>query len=411
MRKKDHYNVLAVYSLLDLAGRENFSGVLDAIPNTNTWHLSTVRPGRFFSVKELFNEKGEPYDGLILSLPGTDSVMAEIARLHTPTVLVNITDRRLSARSERVSSVWLDNADIGRRAARHLLERGEYRSAGYVHEIGHPFYSDERMMAFRAAMKQKRIETSVFQDDETTELPASAACSGKASSPMPPRDPERFFRRLRAWVKELPKPAAVMACSDMRAADIINACKSEDIKVPAQMAVVGVDYDVSQHSKCGMSISSVIHNPRMMGRKAVQELDFLFRHPKWNGRPHEVLIPAASVFSGESTAWSASTPRLVSNALEFIAANRMRRLTPSDVFAHLGCSRQLANLRFAQVGEATIGQAIEKARMEEAQSRLQRGEAVADIVKAMDFTSANQFYRIYKRHFGRTTSSRASGRS
>ena len=28
--------------------------------------------------------------------------------------------------------------------------------------------------------------------------------------------------------------------------------------------------------------------------------------------------------------------------------------------------------------------------------------SVGDIVKAMHFTSANQFYRIYKRHFGRT---------
>jgi AraC-like DNA-binding protein len=36
------------------------------------------------------------------------------------------------------------------------------------------------------------------------------------------------------------------------------------------------------------------------------------------------------------------------------------------------------------------------------QGRLKRGEAVNDIVKAMGFTSANQFYRIYKRHFGHT---------
>ena len=28
MKKKDHYNVLAVYSLRDLAGREHFAGIL-----------------------------------------------------------------------------------------------------------------------------------------------------------------------------------------------------------------------------------------------------------------------------------------------------------------------------------------------------------------------------------------------
>ena len=40
--------------------------------------------------------------------------------------------------------------------------------------------------------------------------------------------------------------------------------------------------------------------------------------------------------------------------------------------------------------------------MAEAERRLKDDVSVGDIVKAMRFTSANQFYRIYKRHFGRT---------
>ena len=381
MRKKDHYNVLAVYSLLDIAGRQQFQGVLDAIPDESIWNLSTVQPDSFSSKRNLVNEKGEPYDGFILTLPGADAVMAEIARSHTPTVLVNITDRRLSARCDAVASVWLDNADIGHRAARHLLERGKYLSAGYVHELKYQFYSVERMTAFRQTMKRGGCKTWAFPDGD---------------------DFGDFFRRLRAWVKALPKPAAVMAVSDMRAADVISACKAEGIAVPTQVAVVGVDHDVPQHAKCGMSISSVINNQRLMGQMAVRELDFLFRHPKWKGRPHEILIPANSVFCGESTALSPSSQRLVEKALDFIAKNHMRRLTPSDVFAHLGCSRQLANLRFSQVGGTTIHAAIEKARMEEVQRRIRSGEKTRDIVKSMQFASTNQLYRIYKHHFGHT---------
>ena len=89
-------------------------------------------------------------------------------------------------------------------------------------------------------------------------------------------------------------------------------------------------------------------------------------------------------------------------ALEFIYANRTRNITPSDVVAHLGCSRQLVYLRFSQAGGTTIHAAIEKARMEEAQKRMRSGERVNDIVRSMQFTSANQLYRIYKRHFGYT---------
>ena len=381
MKRKDHYNVLAVCMLRDFAGREQFAGMLEEMSNRKNWHLDLAGPGRLFSERELANEDGEPFDGYILTMPGTDAVMKRLAAAKAPTVLVNITDRRLAARSEAVSSVWTDNEDIGRRAAKHLLDRGGYKSAGYVHELKPQFYSSERMTAFRAEMRRKGIKTSVFPEGD---------------------DFDAFQDRLREWVRKLPKPAAVMAVSDMRAADVVNVCRAEGILVPSQVAVVGVDNDISQHGKCRMSLSSVILNMNMMGRQAVRELDFLFRHPKWHGRPHEILIPAKYVFAGESTAQSVSATRLVNMAQEFIAANRAVKIAPADVARHLGCSRQLAELRFSQICGKTIRKAIEDARMEEAKRRLKGGATANEIVKSIRFTSANQFYRIYKRHFGHT---------
>ena len=388
MKLKDHY-VLAVYSLDCFAGRDHFSGILDEMANTRNWHLTTVPPERLISYKELINEKGKPIDGIILSEAGTDDVMDQIAQSHIPTVLVDIAYRKLSARCDAIATVWSDNADAGRRAAQHLVERGDYKSAGYVHELQSKFYSRERMMAFRQAMKRNGCETHVF--------PKSALTSDCYDV-----SPDDFFKGLRAWVRDLPKPAAVMAVSDMRAADVINACKAEGIPVPSQVAVIGVDYDVAQHAKCGMSISSVILNSRMMGRQAVRELDFLFRHPKWKGRPHEILIPANDVFAGESTSRSVSATRLVNIALDFIAANCTRDLAPEDVVAHLGCSRRLAELRFSQVRGTTIHKAINTARLNEVQRRICLGESVSGVVKAMHFASAKQLYQMYKRHFGST---------
>ena len=252
MKRKDHYNVLAVCMLRDFTGRELFAGMLEEMSNRKNWHLDLAGPGRLFSERELANEDGEPFDGYILTMPGTDAVMKRLAAAKAPTVLVNITDRRLAARSEAVSSVWTDNEDIGRRAAKHLLDRGGYKSAGYVHELKPQFYSSERMTAFRAEMRRKGIKTSVFPEGD---------------------DFDDFQDRLREWVRKLPKPAAVMAVSDMRAADVINACKAEGILVPSQVAVVGVDNDISQHGKCRISLSSVVLNMNMMGRQAVRELD------------------------------------------------------------------------------------------------------------------------------------------
>ena len=118
-----------------------------------------------------------------------------------------------------------------------------------------------------------------------------------------------------------------------------------------------------------------------------------------------MLVPAKGVFVGESTALSASVTHLVDDALAFIAENCGRNLSPDDVSAHLGCSRRLADMRFAQVCGLTVSKVIADARMEEVRRRLREGGRVGGIAKAMEFASANLLSRMYKRHFGRTISS------
>ena len=380
MRRQRSYNVLAVYSLEDKACRDHFAGVLDALADNSEWHLFMTPPGLGFAERDIDRAGAAAYDGYIVSLPGTQKAMSALARSTTPTVLVNITDPALSARTAAVSFVWTDNADIGRRGAEHLLERGDYRSAGYVHELKYEFYSYEREVAFRQAMRK----------------------AGHASRQFPPDgDFSDYRERLRAWLRDLPKPAAVMTVSDMRAADVINLCREEHIAVPEQVAVVGVDNDLAQHAKCGMGISSVLPDFRSLGRLATKELDFLFRHPKRQGRPHEILVPVKTVVARESSARSLPAAKLVEHALAFIHANRHRDIRRTDVVAHLGCSLQLAELRFRQMTGATIRTAIENARLDEAARRLKSGESsVRKIAAELQFASASHLSRIYRRHFG-----------
>ena len=381
MGKKDYLNVLVVQSLRHKSSREYLSGVLDEMEDKN-WRLTVARPSNVLSTDDLLNEDGETFDGFILPTQGANDVMERLACMDTPAVLVNMTDKRLSARRSNFASVWTDNADIGRRAALHFLERGEYRSVCYIHGYRREFYSEERMRAFRKTMRRGGYDTVVLSD-------------GKGNSD--------YLDRIRQLLRGLPKPAAVMAVADMCAADAINICREEGFAVPEQVSVMGVDHDVSQHARCGMAISSVVADMRQLGRQSVKELDFLFRHSGGKKRPHEILVPAKGVFSGETVASaSAVAASLVEKAQSFIEENRGRRISPADVAAHLGCSRSLLKLRFRQIAGTTVRQAIEDARMAEAQRRILQGNNVKDIVATMQFTSANQFYRIYRRHFGQT---------
>jgi len=382
MRSCKEHNVLAVYDLRDKAGRANFAGFLDAMSDASDWHLYVRQPGAEFTERDVLGLNGRTYDGFVVSMPGTEGAMRELAHSKVPTVLVNITDKRLSARTDDISFVWEDNADIGRQGAQHLLERGTYRSAGFVKEIESRYYSYEREVAFRASMKRAGLASQVLDP-----------CESLADYP----------RRLREWLRNLPKPAAVMAVSDMRAADVINVCRAEGLAVPEQVAVIGVDNDVFQHEKCGMAISTILHDARLMGWMAAKELEFIFGHPRRKGRPHEILVPVKEVIPRESSARSLLAAKLVEHAIDFIQANRNRNICRADVVAHLGCSLQLAELRFRQIVGTTISATIEKARMDEVVRRLKsEPRSVRQIAKEMHFSSANQLSRIYKRHFGTT---------
>lgn len=382
MGKTTWRNVLALYSLADKACRDHFCGVLDAMADTSNWHLFTSWPELLFSDGNHALRKSADYDGYIIAIPGPAKVMRELSKSKTPTVLVNITDQNLSARTHAVSFVWTDNADIGRCGAEHLLKRGSYKSVGYVHELKYEFYSYEREIAYRNRMKEAGYKSTSFPPD---------------------KDFSDYQTRLRDWIHRLPKPAAIMAVSDMRAADVINACRETGILVPEQVAVVGVDNDSAQHEKCGMGISSVLPDFRLMGRIAAKELQFLFQHPKTRGRPHEILVPVKEVITRESSTRSIPAIQLVEHAMSFIRTNSARDLKRRDVAAHLGCSLQLVELRFRQILGSTIRATIATTRLEEAARRLKSSHVtVRQIAQEMHFNSASHLSRVFRRHFGCT---------
>ena len=388
MRKKKVLKVLAVYTLKYKAGRDHFTGILEGISNKLNWQLHTIRPGRFFTKRELVDEFDEPFDGIILSMSGSEDVMEEIAKSKIPVVLVNIIDQKLSARNKAISTVWLDNADVGQQAAKHFLSQDIFKQAGYVHELGIPFYSTERMNSFRAKMKEAGIKTSVFPSADGLR----DSCDNKIS----------YLSHLRNWLSNLQKPAAVMACNDRRAADVIIACRAEGIDVPNQISVIGVDNDVLQHQRCGMTISSVIVEFKALGIAAINELEFLFRKPNFHGRRREVLIPANGIYNGESTIRSATTAHIAEDAIRLIHDNLADGISPNEIANHLGYSRRFVDMCVSSAYGKPLYKAIEDIRLAEAQRQLQAGNSVRDIVKSMHFSSANQFYRIFKRHFGKT---------
>ena len=71
------------------------------------------------------------------------------------------------------------------------------------------------------------------------------------------RDILREKKLVTAWLQSLPKPVGIMACNDIRGRQVIEACLRAGLRVPDDVAVVGVDEDHLLCELANPTLSSV----------------------------------------------------------------------------------------------------------------------------------------------------------
>ncbi len=158
-------------------------------------------------------------------------------------------DHDPSCLPENAFCVTHDSAATAQMAARELLLSGA-RHFAWVPYPEPRFWSEERERAFIAALALNGRACSVF-----------AAAGAKLGSP-------RYQRGLRRFLAGLPKPCALFAANDAIGAEVLTAASYAGVKVPAELAVVGVDgaKEICEHTM--PSLSSVRPDFRRGGELA-----------------------------------------------------------------------------------------------------------------------------------------------
>jgi|LakMenEpi03Aug12_release.lakeMendotaPanAssembly.Ray.scaffolds.fasta_scaffold75008_3 LacI family transcriptional regulator len=157
-----------------------------------------------------------------------------------------------------VPYVATDNKRIAVLAAEHLLDRG-IREFGFygLPPAAVTGWSGVRAEAFaaRVAAAGHVCHTLIAHHDSTHWSPLQA--------------------ELTAWLALLPAPVGIMACDDLRARHVLEACRTLGLRVPQDVAVIGVDDD---HLICALSdppLSSVAQASREIGHTAARLLHAL----------------------------------------------------------------------------------------------------------------------------------------
>ena len=318
-------------------------------------------------------------DGIIPSEPLADNA----ATSPIPLVVIGARDKWLGRRMRSLAFVRNDDAAIGRFGADFLRTLGQFRSFGFV-PTNTPYYcSILRGEGFRA-------ELGKGQTANSRQYAAEGIEDGS------PEDIESLGR----WLANLPKPAAVMAVHDLRATHVLEAASMMKIKVPDQMAVVGVDNDELLCDFTSPQLTSIYPDHVKEGELAAATLKTLLKNSDMR-HARTFRSNAKSIVERESTRHISPATHIAEEAMAFIRRNALKGIGAADVARHLRVSRRLCDLRFRECHGETVLAAILRIRFAELKRRLASSNTqIGKIVAACGFSCESHAKRMFKKRFG-----------
>lgn len=149
---------------------------------------------------------------------------------------------------------------------------------------------------------------------------------------------------LARWLGALPKPVGLMACNDICGRDVLQACAAAGLRVPDDVAVVGVDNDEMMCELASPPLSSVELDVEQAGYAAAALLDRLMREPA-TADECIVVQPRRVVARGSSDV-VALEDSLVAAALRYMREHAKEPIDVGKVVRGLGVSRRTLERRF-----------------------------------------------------------------
>jgi LacI family transcriptional regulator len=285
----------------------------------------------------------------------------------------------------RIPYFLVDNQAIARLAAEHLLESG-FRRLAYC---GYPRtrinrWSEERAKAFQERAGQAGCPCSVYTGRYETA-----------------RQWRSLQRGLTAWLRSLEKPLGLMACNDVRARHVLEACRTLGLRVPDDVAVIGVDNDEMICDLTDPPLSSVEQGATPMGYQAAALLDRLMSGKA--ATPLRFVVKPEGVVARRSTDTLAIDDPEMAQAVRFIRNHARERIRIDDVVKAVGVSRSTVERRFKAVMGRTIHAEIERVRLEHAKQLIATTDLpLKRVATQVGFKYVQYLTKLFRERLGQT---------
>ena len=313
-------------------------------------------------------------DGVIARVQN-EQMVHSLRKLNTPIVDV------LGVATHEFPLVHVNDEMISQRVARHFLQRDFCHFAFYGIEGEN--WSERREAAFQKATEGGRSF-------------ARTRC-------MPGRSEgdRKYFSELQRWLVGLPKPVAIMVCSDQLGLTLLEACRAANLTVPEQVAVVGVDNDLPLCEVATPNLSSARGGHNRVGYEAA---NLLHRLMDGNPPPTDPMIvrPNEVVIRESSDSRCISDPA-VRAAVQFIREHLSETITNDTIAKAAGISKTRLQIRFRDAVGMSLHKYLGERRLLRAENLIRSTDLTfADIAECCGFRHHEYLGHVLKQKRGIT---------
>ena len=364
--------------------REKLNGIFKYVRFYGPWHLHIIQ--NRVGEQRLAHFETWDANGVIVGQSMLD-MEETLARTKLPLVLIDPLPRHLTPSSpfSRCSYVQNDSGSVGVAAADYFLGHG-FKQFAYVGEVLDRLWSRGRGQGFAGRLREAGFTCRNYVPLTDAEINDWAVEQAK----------------LACWLAALPKPVALFAAMDIRARQVLDTCLMNGIKVPDEVAILGVDNDEQLCLGSAPTLSSIECDMGQCGFMAAQLLDERMR----GKRKRKTVLTYGVKKIAERQSTQAEQPvqdQLVVRAIEFIRLNACEGIGVTEVVAHLKVSRRLAELRFRKTCGRSILDEIQRVRLERVKRLVaETAFSIREITDRSGYQTDDHLRRIFKRQFGMT---------
>ena len=374
MERKGQFRIQLALPLAYQDSRDNYDGFMRYVTaHRPDWKIEIIR-----DQDGLDRLKDSEADGQIVSGGIVVNRMDVLTGGRCPLAIFDCGDPAALRKRPNTVFIDVDSKAITRTAFAHFSKDGTYDTYAFVGTPLDRHWAEARARHFEALVRGKGCAYSRFRPSSGISRPDA----------------------LLAWLRGLGKPAAVHASNDITAAEVLEVCSASGLRVPDDIAVIGVDNEIITCSHTHPTLTSVQPDFKREGYLAAYAIDRMLRGRK---TPRHVICSKNHVVERGSTGATSPAGRLVRKANELIAQNFAGGLQAADVARRLKVSRRLLDLRYRQITGKSLLETILGFRLERMKALLDETNLSLDEVgTSSGFATAAHARRAFLQHVGMT---------